>query len=773
MEMDNALDFISAISGISAVFTFFSLIFGGIILVIVTQMLIGWVRDMQHARRVALTKESLKTLSPEEIETYDKATCLRYICAPDGVDPNQNNTLVINDGGKDTFIRTFTIANLPKRVRFASTFSELLNFENCSSSIFVEPIADNAIANIMDRHIITLESEFIGASKRGDTNRKRKIKGQYQETEAWAENSEAGEATFFYVGFLFSLMADSFEELNRLSDEFHAKALTHRIDVVSCFATQAEAFLSNAPYNRRFSLEAGPIRTDCVQTFIFDHKSLSTVYNYTQSEFNHKEGVFLGRNMDTQKPICFDIYDGTHDGFTLLICGKTGCGKSLTVKALAYRYIPFDFHFVGIDSQARGTVGEYAGIAELVNGVNFLIKADTNNVMNIFELSESNVLATDGVSGHEMRTLELNEKVVQASNTILTMIQDGTKNLDNQTQLMTYIKRIVMDTTTELYTDRGIFHGDPDSLYTTGTVVSNHELTSGRVKKLLPTMTDFYVKVLMSERDNQKEELSEAFSIILYSLKDFIKELIYSEKSITRFTKEQYDALPIDENRAKYWMNPFGEKELVDWIHGVRSYFDGQSTIAISRDCNFTNIDISQLSEAERVIARQIAFDFVNESYIKKNSQNLSLANKLCVILDEAHENFGLEFARKTIDNIVRTARKRNVSIWLSTQSLAEYNRYEETKSILRNAAVKMVYKQDYQDREYIMKTLNLTDSQVDRILSLGGDPSDKTGKNARRGETCIIDNNKVAFCKVDYLKKTEALACETNAEEVRKLFTA
>ena len=771
--IDGFYNLVSGLAPLAPLFSFFACICMLGILFIVGKTIYDWAMEAREQRRMELNKETLRNMTPDELADYDKATCLRYICAPDGVDPNMNNTFIINDGGKDKYIRTFTIATLPKRVRFATTFSELLNFENCSSSIFVEPIPDNAISSLMDRHIITLEGEFIGASKRGDTNRKRKIRGQYQETEAWAESSETGEANLFYVGFLFSLYADTFEDLNRISDEFHAKALANKINISSCFATQAEAYLSNGPFNRKFSLKTGPIKTDAMQTFIFDHRSLATVYNYTQAEFTHRDGVFFGRNLDTHKPICFDVYDPSHDGYTMLVVGKTGSGKSAGIKMLAYRYIPFGFHFVGIDSQARGTVGEYAGIAELVNGVNFLIKAGSTNVMNIFEISESNVLATDGVTGYERRTLELTDKEVQARNTIITMIADGTKNLGSQVQLMTYVNRIVMDAINDIYEDRGIYDGDPDSLYEHGTIVVNNQLSSGRVKKILPTLSDFYYKILNAERRNDKEELSEAYSIILYSLKDFIHELIYSEDTLRLFTAEEYEALPAGVNGGKVYTNEEGLVENVICIRGVRSYFDGQSTISISGSCAFTNIDISQLPEAERVIARQIAFDFVNESFIKRNSQDLSLANKLCVILDEAHENFGLEFARKTIDNIVRTARKRNVSIWISTQSLAEYDRYEETKSILRNAAVKLIYKQDYQDRAYLMKTLNLTDSQVDRILELGGDVADSTGRKARRGETCIVDGNRVCFCKVDYLKKTEALAVETNAEEVRRLFTA
>lgn len=772
---------VTILSSYSGFFSLMAFVFGIIILILLGEVLFNWFRDARAARITALSKETVKTLTEETLGDYDQAQCLRYICAADGIDPNMNNTLVINDGGRDVFVRTFTIVNLPKRVRFASTFSELLNFENCTSSIFVEPIPDSQISGLMDRHIITLESEYIGAAKRGDTNRKRKIRGQYQETEAWAENSESGEASFYYVGFLFTIYAETFEQLNSISDEFHAKALAHRIDVASCFATQGEAFMSNGPFNKKFSLNVGPIKTDSMQTFIFDHKSLSTVFNYTQAEFSHRDGVFLGRNMDTQKPICFDIYDKSHLGFTMLLCGKTGSGKSATIKILSSRYLPFGYNFVGIDSQARGTVGEYAGLAELYNGVNFQIKSGANMVMNIFEVSESNVLMTEGGAGREIRTLELDQKIVEAANTLMTMVQDGSKNLDNAL-IATYVKSIVLDNVKAVYADKGIRNGDPDSLMEEGNVVVNGAITTGRRKKALPTLTDFYYRILLGQARNSEAELEQAYSVILYALRDFVKDLIYSVNTLTVFTPEQYAEMPQDEKGTRLFVNEMGMEERVLRIKGVRAYFDGQSTIAISRDCRFTNIDISQLPESERVIARQIAFDFVNESYIKKNSQNMSLANKLVVILDEAHENFAYEFARVTIDNIVRTARKRNVSIWLSTQTLVEYDRYDETRAILSNAAVKFLFRQDFQHKDYLMRTINLTESQADRILSLGGNRSDDINDNderakaeaaRHRGEVCIVDGERIAFCKVDYLKQVEMYAVETDAEEVRKMMLA
>ena len=140
------------------------------------------------------------------------------------------------------------------------------------------------------------------------------------------------------------------------------------------------------------------------------------------------------------------------------------------------------------------------------------------------------------------------------------------------------------------------------------------------------------------------------------------------------------------------------------------------------------------------------------------------------MIVDEAHENFEYEYGRKTFANMVRTARKRNVGCIFSTQTVAEFARYDETADILRQAAVKMVFKQDGQDRELLKKTLNITESQAQIITNQIGVVTDKSDPNAKtrhRGEMCVIDGEDVLFVKVDYLKAVEKLAVETDASTV------
>lgn len=747
-----------------------------VVLLIMTAM-----RYMQSLLRAEKEmREDEDALRNTDYETLDKAkraSVLRNIVAPDGIDPGPNSYTIVNDGGSDVYVRTLNVVSMPRRDKFATTFAKLLDFPDCTSSIFIRPISEESMIHKMDRHITVLESERIGSN--GDINRSRKLRAQLRDASNFAEQVENGENRFFNVALLFSLHADDLATLNKMTSEFRAKAAAKSIAISSCFAVQAEAYAQNAPLNNGVVIGSQFIKSEALKWHQMDKRSISAFYNYTEASYTHNTGIALGRDMFTAAPVLFDIYDASHDGFTLVIAGKTGCGKSATIKMMCCRELLHGFHFVAVDSQARKGMseGEYAGLAALCDGVNFKLSNSSDEIMNIFEVGETtSTIKKDDNSIEEVRSLELTDKIIMTAKVLKTMVYGSASATNSETTLGTYINRILVDNLTQMYNATfGIYDGQPDTLYTTpgNPLALDQGITTGRAAKRLPTMTDFYKQLLISERANRDETLVEAYNVILMSLQDYVKELYYSKASRVFFTSEQVERLPFSENgTGRVYINDMGQREEVTEIKGIRTYFDGQSSVHISKDCPFTNIDISQLPDSEKVLARQVAIDFVNENFIKKNSENLNSADKLLCIFDECHEMFGIEYTRDTLDNVVRTARKRNVAIVLSSQTLKEYDNYPETQAILKQAAVKFIFKQDYQDRDYLMKTVGLTANQTDFILNtLGGNPSDESDKNRHRGEVCIVDNKQVCFCKVDYRKATEALAVETDAKGIDALF--
>jgi len=683
---------------------------------------------------------------------------IRRIVAPDGVNPNPLSYFVLNDAGTDIYIRSFTIEMLPKWTVFAVTFPGLFNFDRVTTSVFIEAVPEGKATSMLDRRVVDIEAGMISAEKNYNRNELRKLQAKLQETEDWARKIETNSNRFYKVYFLFSLRAKSLEKLNHLTDAFRNLAKEKGIALSCCYGLQPEVYVSNMPLDYKFRAGAGPVKIHGLKAHDLDKYALSTIFNHTQTDFCHKSGVIIGRNMSTWKPVVFDCYDPSHNGYNIIFSGMTGTGKSATMKILASRYISkMHYRFVCVDSQAKGDRGEYSMLCDMQCGTNYQIKAGTKHVINPFEvMPEEEWNELDG----DYLVLRLQDKVEEAMNKLMILIQGDKEKMSFE--MATYIERILIDVIEELYHDRGIYDNDVDSLYVAGQGVVNGVLTSGRVRKQLPTITDLYKKLLIRNRDNRTREYISAYRVMLDALRDRVRELYYCPECLRFYSGKEYDELG-QGSRCSCGRGS------VQAIRGIKNYYDGQSTITIREDARFTNIDISQLPQQEKDKARLLALSHVRSQFINKNAVNPKKTQYLGVICDEVHENFGSEAAERLLDDISRTSRKRLVSLWTATQALRDYERSERTVSLLHQAAAKFVFKQNYRDREWIKKSLNLTNGQVDRVLELGGDPLD--ADVSRKGEVCIEDNGKVCFCRVDYLRSAEAVFVETDPTILKMMY--
>lgn len=748
-----------------------------IVAVIVLRALISaigkYISDKQSVANKGVLREKDFSVS----QGHEKNQVLRQFIVPEGgIDPAPNGYMIINDGGKDAFVRTMTISSMPKRIKFADTLAPLLNYPDVTASIRLLPVPVEKMRHKIERQIEIVEAEAIASE--GETNRVRKLQSQFREWSTWAEELEEEEESFFDVGFIFTFVADSVSALNKKTDDFRSKAHLKGLEVSNCFGVQAEAFLENMPFNGHNSVISKYITSSAICYHPFNSKAASALFNYTSSSFSHKKGVPLGRNMGTFEPFFYDLFDPSHFGFTLLIFGKTNSGKSATIKMLAERMVLLGIRFVAIDTQQRkGTSeGEYATLAVVVGGVNYKISASSGEILNPFEVQESVVYIKENASsGYERRTLELAAAIPQKVAILRTMMQTSSSMKDKRVELDAVMEANLDDILTsivkELYEERGIKDGDADSLYTFGTVVSGAKLQSGVIPKELPAVTDYYKKLLIKSRQNTNPDMERCYRLLQVAHKEYVRELYYAPESLVFFTREEYQALDYDADNSNiklYYREDIDDYEEVVVIKGIRPYFDGQSTVAINHKCPFTNLDISLLSEEEKVVAQAIALDVMTEQFIKKNSEQLSSSDHIVGICDESHDFFKHSYARKSLENTVRTVRKRNAGMIFGSQTVREFEAYEETRAILSQAATKMVFKQD-EKVSYLEDVLNITASQASRIVNELGSARNDDFSGRNKGEMCVIDGNDVAFCKVDYLRKTEYLSVETDAAAVMK----
>lgn len=689
---------------------------------------------------------------------------VRNLCAPGGVDVRPLSYIKVNDGGRDLYVCAMYADKLPKKSVFGVTYRELMNFPNCTTSVFIEPLTQAQSEKMLDKRVIALDSELAAAEQERDRNKYRKISAKMAECEEWAKIVEAGLNVFFKVGFLFSIYATSLEKLNDMCSEMYAHGKEKGIELVGCFSAQPEAYLAAAPLNQMMKVGSGPFKDRIIKYHKMDKNALSDIFNHTESFFSHKNGILAGHNMHTGQPVLVDPYDKSHSGYNACISGITGVGKSAGIKMWLSRFSEVDNYrtaIIDIDS-SNGSEGEYVEYVRAEGGVIFQLKHGSENKLNIFDIDTE----IEFILSTKMEVVKLNlmEKIADCTNILLAMIKDG-KNVD-KFDMDIYLSKIVRETVVEIYEACGIKEGVPNSIYEEKQNLVEGKLVSGMVRKKMPTIHDFYIRLLHKNRLNTDRLQASAYSVALAGIEPYVDKAIYSEKSIVEYDDEGYENLPVDENGLKYAMID-NKKERIFSVKGVKPYFDGQSTISVNKDSQCMDIDLSQLPEGDIDIAQQVSWNCINEYFIKKNSNNPRKMQKCIVLVDECHRMFKYPNAINFLESMYRQARKRYVSIFTITQALADYNVCEKTKAIAKNSAMKILYKQARMDTSFIREVTPLTESQLDAVMSLSGS-ADANGEfdNSRKGECCLIDNDDtVVFIKVDYLR-SEARICETDPEK-------
>lgn len=688
------------------------------------------------------------------------------LMAPDGINPIPLEYMTIQDGGETIYYIGVYIDKMPRYPTIASTFSALFNFEGTTSSVYISPLLGNSIKRV-NKRIDMLDAELHGAEKEQDRNRVRELSGKLEDTEQWARRIDSGDNSLYEVQFLFLLQSSSLEQLQKRLSDFQAEARKRGIELSSCYCAHPEAFLSSLPLNRIFRTEAGSIKISPIKKHIMDKKSLATIYNHTSSDFFHKDGVCLGRNLYSGLPVCFDPYDISHFSYGAIVAGKPGYGKSATVKQIFSRLVDFGVHVALVDYEQRGKRGENAAMAEALGGVSYTISNDSKVRINLFEIVDE--MDYDSLTGEEYPVLKLNDKIVDTSNILLTLAAsvslDADKSATFSAETMTRMRTIITRIIKQIYTACGIEEGKPDSLYEVE-VYDNKRFRSGRKKKRLPQMRDFYLELLRQHESNKDEYKENAFHLLMDIFEENVAELYYCPLCLERFSREEYTALP---KQGDTPVHRHGDKAIpVKAIHGTKAYFDAQSTVVLDRNIPCINFDISMAPESERPVLQLICLNFINEYLIKPNSVNPKLAQKLIVSTDEAHKLFPYEGARRFQNSLYRTARKRHVSPWLIMQSVADLGKYPDTEEILKSTEMYLLFKHSYQDKQYIKDLTNITDSQVDTIMELGGG---EDSEKKRPGEMCLIDTptKKAVYIKVDYLE-SERYIVETDVEILAKM---
>ncbi len=586
---------------------------------------------------------------------------LKHLIAPGGIDASYTNHIEIA-ANRTRYARSMVVAALPRMCTFPEFLRGMYTFGDINVSVFINPISESASQTDLNRTINELESERVVAQDRGDINRERIIAQKRAEAEELRDAIAAGFNKLFDATVISTIFAYSMEELDRYTELLSNEMSKNLIDIKPAWAMQDEAFRSNMPF----------VENKLNKSHTFDRRAMSTVFPFFNSDIGHENGIPLGFNKQTGLPILYDNFSSKLSNYNMIIFGKSGAGKSVTIKTLTAR----SSILMGIESLALDAEGEYGAVAESLGGVNVVISPTSRTIINLFDIEPETV--KDEITGKERTIVSIENKVEDVTQGLLTMARGSTGSME----VNELTKQIISEAVLEEYVGRGI-NSAVESLYenTGGNSMNRIQQNYlGKVKKEMPTIGSWYRRICRKAQENQNPDYRFHYSYLVKVMKQYVREL-----------------------------------------HGQMAYFDGQSTFELLDGVPFINLDISQLEERfARPLAQQILLSWVWEKFVKKNSEDKSKAAKKRVLIDEAWMMLPLPEAVDFLNTMARRARKRNVSLAVISQKFQDFYEKPEAQAVLTSSETKLFLAQDKSEIEYLKEVFKLSEGEASFLVTCG-----------------------------------------------------
>ncbi len=610
---------------------------------------------MKKSKKNQLEEERERQLNKQEEPGLLKSKTIKELIAPSGIDASKIDHLEIISNVK-RYARSFFISTLPRMCTFPELFRDLYFFGDVNTSIYITPISESRSQNELNRVINELETERIVAADRGNINRESTLTQKRFEAEQLRDEIAAGFNKMYDASIISTLFTYSLEDLDSLTKLLATEMSKSLVGIKSAWAIQEDAFQSNLPL----------MQDKVKKVHSFDSRSMGTVFPFTTSEVGHSTGVPLGFNRQTGTPILFDNFHPSLTNYNMVVFAKSGAGKSVTMKTLISR----SSVLMGIESLALDAEGEYSIVAESLGGINVVLSPNSSTIINLFDI-EPEVLK-DSITGRERKVLNVENKVEDVTQALLTMARGSTRSND----VNELTKQVIAETVAEEYASIGV-NSNPASLYESG-----NEFQQGdklyKDKKNMPTIGSWYKRLQKKAQDNTNIDYQFHYSYLLKVMKQYIRE-----------------------------------------YNGQMAYFDGQSTFELLDGAPFINLDISQLEERfARPLAQQILLSWIWEKYVKKNSEDRTKARKKRVLVDEAWMLLPYPEAVDFLNTMARRARKRNVSLAIVSQRFQDFYEKPEAQAVLTSSDTKLFLAQDKSEIEYLKSVFKLSEGESNFLIT-------------------------------------------------------
>ena len=565
-----------------------------------------------------------------EKDIFSNSPELMDLIIPDVIHEKRDQIIL----GEQRYSRCFVLATYPSR-SYIGWLDRIYNqIPDINVSMIIETSSADAVIKQLTKKVTILESEFQTYESRGNIEILHPLAQMKDDYENMRQQIQIKEDRLFYITILLRINARNLEELNEKTDILKTEFAKISAKVRTLNFRQMEGLKANLPMN---NCKIHDYERNIVA------EGLATMFPISNSNAESSpDGVFIGRNYFTGLPVYLDTFGKELANPHMAIMGESGAGKSVAMDIIGSRsVVTLNRQLAILDNE-----GEYKKRVESLGGRVIRIKQGVASGINLFDIEiEENDNGTE--------TVDILGKVAEIR-AILSGIMKNYMDRNLNARELADIESAVIET----YEEKGITK-DKESLFEKEAGKLEGKLTLNKIKKTMPTMSDFHR--ILETKENSKE-LAEI-------LRGFLKG-----KTLGIF----------------------------------------DCTSNINPNDQLLDFDLSDINdEVTKFYASLVITTWITEKYMK----NTSKYNNKSIHIDEAWTLIKYKETADFMEVLARKARKRNISLVIATQSPDELVSSPQGRAILNNCDTALLMKQSPMSVDKIIEHFKLAEGTREFLL--------------------------------------------------------
>lgn len=255
------------------------------------------------------------------------------------------------------FYRTFFVVDYPREVS-PNWLSILIDHkETMNISMFIYPVESRDVLTNLRRKIAEMEATIQTDVEKG-LEPDPKIQAALEDAMALREELARGLERFFQFGLYATLSSETLEELNQKSRELSSLLASNLLLVHPATLQMEDGFKTTFPMGQ----------DKIFITRNMDTTSVASTFPFTSYEISHPNGILYGVNTLNNSLAIIDRF--SFENANEVVFGKSGSGKSFSVKLGVLRQMMFDAEILIIDPEDEYKVlchalgGEYISFSK-------------------------------------------------------------------------------------------------------------------------------------------------------------------------------------------------------------------------------------------------------------------------------------------------------------------------------------------------------------------------------------------------------------------------